>query len=194
MPFDPGASGPIVPGNGASLPNEGHISVIMIPERPPPQYSEVGELDTQLELSDVSMEVLHHQGNHHPPPRGFGAGPESSMPRRPRGQVQPGQSAATVITRTPAVYGRPRTSHNFPTSSRYVNISCVRKLSYSLSSRIKFSSRRRSETHLTSANRPLTSRGTFPADIPEIHLTTSGTIRQQVTNEENGKTTQMTNF
>ena len=118
VPFDPGASGSITASanTSAPLPNQGHISVIMIPERPPPQYSELGEVDAQFELFDASMEILHHQDSHHPTrDHGHGARPESSIPRRPSGQEQSSQYATTIMTRTPAVYGRPRTSHHFPT-------------------------------------------------------------------------------
>ena len=152
----------------------------MIPEHPPPQYSELGELDTQFELSDASMEILQHQDNH--PTRDHGTRPQSSIPRRPRGQEQSSQYVITTMTRAPTVYARPRTSHNFPT--RYVSTSSrlAKKAihSYHIIPRIKTSGRRRSETRLASAIRPLTSRGTFPEDIPEVHLTTSGTISQQV--------------
>ena len=119
VPFDPGASGSIVASTSASLPNQGHISVIMIPERPPPQYSDLAELDAQFELSDASLEVLRHQEDHHHATVEHVARPESSLPRRSRGQVQSSQYAATMMSRTPSVYGRPRTSHNFPT--RYVS-------------------------------------------------------------------------
>ena len=119
VPFDPGASGSIVACTSASLPNQGHISVIMIPERPPPQYSDLAELDAQFELSDASLEVLRHQEDHHHATVEHVARPESSLPRRSRGQVRSSQYAATMMSRTPSVYGRPRTSHNFPT--RYVS-------------------------------------------------------------------------
>ena len=116
VPFDQSVSGTI-DGSSSSgpLPGPAAISVIMIPEQPP-QYSEhLGALDTPIGDSNTAMEDQSHFDY---PPRNYGSLTESSIPQGPQRHEEPRQHSSRAMTMTRAVYGRPRTSHHFPTSTR----------------------------------------------------------------------------